>query len=132
MNDEYQTLSIFGARNTEKKLLFWAGNLYGTDGSQKYLLHSITTDFLKWKLKKLTCSLSYQNSLYSLMIRHQFFCLLKERFTFRNTILSGRYQRHRCRFRETYSYQFTPAEKDKFKKVIKVHLHAFDKSTSFF
>ena len=55
--------------------------------------------------------------------------------TFRNIILSGRYQRHRCCFKETYSYQLTPAEKDKFKKVIKaikIHLHAFDKSTSIF
>ena len=54
---------------------------------------------------------------------------------FRNIILSGRYQRHRCRFKETYSYQFTTAEKDKFEKVIKaikIHLYAFDKSTSIF
>ena len=34
--------------------------------SQKYLLNSIT-DFPKLKLKKLTRSLSYQNSLFSLM-----------------------------------------------------------------
>ena len=103
--------------------------------SQKYLLQTISTDFTRWKLKKLTRSLSYYNSLFSLMSQHQFFRLLKERSTFRNTILSGRYQRHRCRFKETYSNQLTPAEKDKFKKVIKaieVHLHAFDKSTSIF